>query len=167
MQLHFGLWILQTLLNYRDIIYSLTQIIYSSVITEIEHLYSTYDTPPRWSKNAPCFGLCHPPSTPGSMYYCLSHFTGVVTVHREASKSPNVTQWEVVKQCLNPGVWSQSPCSSTALLPHQGGLWPSCLKLHPEVGMFLRNNILSAVSGPVIPGHISRADPHGPSLKAI
>lgn len=46
MQLHVGLWILQTLLNYRDIIYSLTQIIYSSVITEIKHLYSTYDMPP-------------------------------------------------------------------------------------------------------------------------
>lgn len=119
------------------------------------------------SKNATCSGLCHPPSTPESMYYCLSHFTGVVTVHRGASTSPSVAQWEVVKQCLNPGVWSQSLCSSTALLPHQGGLWPTCLKLHPEVGMFLRNNVLSAVSGPVFPGHISRADPHEPSLKAI
>ena len=97
MQLHFGLWILQTLLNYRDIIYSLTQIIYCSVITEIEHLYSTYDTPPADLRTLLVLVYVILPAPPGSMYHCLSHFTDVVTTHREASKPPSVTQWEVVK----------------------------------------------------------------------
>lgn len=45
-----GLWVLQTLLNRKDIVCSLTRVIYSSVIAEVD-TWGAHRPSPHWSKN--------------------------------------------------------------------------------------------------------------------